>query len=537
VLTLGSHIDAITYRVVEILIIIFLSLIQMTVTHEKTKYQQSSYTRIIFLLDIFYFLSFLDIMLGLIFNHFPYLNFLLRPFIIIFQKKNLRREWLKIFRITYMTKSLAFILTFIIIVFSLIGHLLLSQDNNEFSSFFTSLDTMFIVLTTCNFPDIMLKTFPISKFCIIFFVSYLLINFFVFLSLLKALYYVSYIELNKEKAEFTIERLKKNRYLIESKAELKKKLVELNNKFLFSREEYKRLKELLGVGVVESNNKFLKRMSTINFFSQSEDDMMKVLQHDVLRILRLKKTETIVNVINLIVIGLVFIKKKNLVNDIIQMGVCLYFIIEFFIYVKYYTLKKMVLNKMLRFCFFLLSAFSFIILLAIFLLEIFDAKIYIDDLINLIRPLIIFRAIRLLMLLSSFDEYKTIFTTLRNMKPMFYNMMATQFSFFVIFSTISMVMLGGKVKVDQYKNDPNIPEYYTHLNFNCFPSAFLTCFTLIMMNNMNVVTDALAQPVGVFLKAYFCLFFFLGIINLLNLCQTYIMEMYVVTKKSKKSED
>ena len=195
------------------------------------------------------------------------------------------------------------------------------------------------------------------------------------------------------------------------------------------------------------------------------------------------------------------------------------------------------MNKMLRFSFFLLSFLSFIILLIIFLLEIFDSKFYLDDLINIIRPLNIFRSIRLLLLLSSFDEYKAIFTTLRNMKPMFYNMMATQFSFFIIFSTISMVMLGGKVKIDQYKNDPNIPEYYSHLNFNCFSSAFLTCFTLIMMNNMNVVTDALSQPVGVFLKAYFCLFYFLGIINLLNLCQTYIMEMYVVTKKSKKSDD
>lgn len=509
----------------------------MTITRVKTKYQQSSYSIVIFLLDIIYFLCLMDIIFGLIFNHFPYLNFLLRPFIIILQKKNLRREWLRIFKITYMTKSLFFILTFIIIVFSLIGHLLLSQDNNEFSNFFTSLDTMFIVLTTCNFPDIMLKTFPISKLCIIFFVSYLLINFFVFLSLLKALYYVSYIELNKENAEFTIKRIRENRYLIESKVELKKKLVELNNKFLFSREEYKRLKELLGVSVNDGNNKFLKRMSTINVFSQSEDDMIKILQHDILRILRMKKTETIVNVINLIVIGLVFIQQKNLMNDIIQMSVCLYFIIEFFIYVKFYTLKKMVMNKMLRFSFFLLSFLSFIILLIIFLLEIFDSKFYLDDLINIIRPLNIFRSIRLLLLLSSFDEYKAIFTTLRNMKPMFYNMMATQFSFFIIFSTISMVMLGGKVKIDQYKNDPNIPEYYSHLNFNCFSSAFLTCFTLIMMNNMNVVTDALSQPVGVFLKAYFCLFYFLGIINLLNLCQTYIMEMYVVTKKSKKSDD
>ena len=74
------------------------------------------------------------------------------------------------------------------------------DEIDEYKNILQSFDTMFVMLTTNNFPDAMLKTFPIySKFTIIFFLSYMFITYIVLIALLKALYYSNYIDIDKEK--------------------------------------------------------------------------------------------------------------------------------------------------------------------------------------------------------------------------------------------------------------------------------------------------------------------------------------------------
>jgi len=137
------------------------------------------------------------------------------------------------------------------------------------------------------------------------------------------------------------------------------------------------------------------------------------------------------------------------------------------------------------------------------------------------------------LLLSKYKEYKIIFTTLSNIRIVFTAMIASQFSFFLIFSTISIIILGGKIRIDQYKKNLNIPEYYAHLNFNSYVSSFLTCFTFMMINNINVSYEAFAEVFGGWIKIYFTIFYFLGVMIILNILQTYILDMYLNTKKSK----
>jgi hypothetical protein len=519
----------VNYRLIEILLIILISFIQNAFRKEKIKYKKTSYRRLVIVIDILLLISFGDILFGLIFNFFPFLNFLIRPLVLVLLNTNLRREWIKIFKLIRDTKSISFILFFMLFVFSLIGHLILAQDDNEFKTFFTSLDSMFILLITNNFPDILLKALEISKLSIVFFVSYLLINYFIFLSLLKALYYASYIDYNISKAKHFIKTIRSNKVMIDNKEDLTRFLVSLNKKFSFSKEEYDRIRELVQLAETNLDYQILLNKTKT---SQNDDDSEKMKIYPLLRIIRMKRFEIILNIINLSVIGFALLNKKNLINDLIQMVVSFYFVIEYLVYINYYSVKKMLRKKILRSMFFFINILITGIISIIILYEIMDWNS--DDFIILAKPFIILRSIRLLNLLNLFQEYKIIFTTLNNMKTMFWNIMATQFSFYLIFSTVTMIFLGGKVKKDQYKNSKIIPDYYSYLNFNNFPSAFLTCFSLMMVNNMNIVTEALAQPVGNWLKAYFSLFYFLGILIILHICQTYILDMYISTKKSKK---
>ena len=79
----------------------------------------------------------------------------------------------------------------------------LAKEKNDFSSYLKSFETMFILLTTCNFPDVMIKLMDESNLPIFFFIPYLIINTIFILALLKAVYYSNYCEiLKKETAIF-----------------------------------------------------------------------------------------------------------------------------------------------------------------------------------------------------------------------------------------------------------------------------------------------------------------------------------------------
>jgi len=77
-------------------------------------------------------------------------------------------------------------------------------EDKDFLTIGESLESMFILLVSCNFPDIMIKLFKQNEMkylSIIFFISYIIISVFLIQGLLKALYYANYNEVNKIKSE------------------------------------------------------------------------------------------------------------------------------------------------------------------------------------------------------------------------------------------------------------------------------------------------------------------------------------------------
>ena len=94
------------------------------------------------------------------------LNFFLRGFNIILLLRHLRLAWSNIMLIFYGTKTLFLLLIINIAVFGcmgyyLFGHFLNNENNSEseyFRYYLESLYQLWILLSTCNFPDIMLST-------------------------------------------------------------------------------------------------------------------------------------------------------------------------------------------------------------------------------------------------------------------------------------------------------------------------------------------------------------------------------------------
>ena len=166
--------------------------------------------QIISLISLFLCLG--DLIISLCNGKFPIVNFILRPFIYIYMIRRLRNNWQSILKVIWKTRK-AFIALFTnILAFSIIGFVLFKKEKGFFESFEESVLQMYILLSTCNFPDIMLEAMEFSKFAIIYFVIYISINYFLLLSYLKTLYTTKYYNVNKLDCLHIIKNIIQNKY-------------------------------------------------------------------------------------------------------------------------------------------------------------------------------------------------------------------------------------------------------------------------------------------------------------------------------------
>jgi len=238
-------------RLIEIFILLFFTMALIYYTKVKLKYRSISSKIRICIIFLCFAVCFLDNLLALINNNFPMFNFIFRGILIILLSRKLREEWRKIILVIYFTRSIFFILFFCVIVFALLGHQLFI---GEFSHIYTSIDAMFVIITTSNFPDIMLKNMVVSKFSIFFFIGYLLITYFIIISLLKALYYSNYLEIKKYSAKDFLSILKSQEISYDEKKILKYHLNTLAKTYSLSKDEIEKFKEAMGVNNTEFNS-------------------------------------------------------------------------------------------------------------------------------------------------------------------------------------------------------------------------------------------------------------------------------------------
>ena len=148
-------------------------------------------------------------------------------------------------------------------------------------------------------------------------------------------------------------------------------------------------------------------------------------------------------------------------------------------------------------------------------------------LMNIVKVFVCLRMIRVFILFKKYNTFETFYRTFHNMKNVFYSLFSTLFSFYYIFTTITMFLTGGHITRDIFVNDPTIPKSYSNINFNDFGSGFVSCFSLTMINNINIISKSLAVGVSQYYQGYFALFYFLSTLVILNISTTLLLEMYM----------
>ena len=114
----------------------------------------------------------------------------------------------------------------------------------------------------------------------------------------------------------------------------------------------------------------------------------------------------------------------------------------------------------------------------------------------------------------------------------------TLYSFILIFSTLSMLLIGGNIHYNSFK-EQEVPSNYEYINFNDYASSHISCFCLLMINNLNILVKTLTLELGnnLFYEFYFAFFYFFSTLIIINIIQTLLLEMYIISDYSLSDKD
>ena len=245
-------------------------------------------------------------------------------------------------------------------------------------------------------------------------------------------------------------------------------------------------------------------------------------------------------VINLLCIG----TNCLLVDDkyiflIFHTIVTILFVYEPFVLIYFLGLKRFALHHIKRLLF---HIFNFIALTNLFILfyyhSINEGRKYLEAF-NIFKIFVGLRTIRMFILLDRLTIMENIYLIVRVSKEMLYRNLALLFSFFFLFSTLSILLTGGTIKKNNFENiEEAIPPNYVNINFNDFGSSYITCFCLMMINNINILVNSLSYNLNhkMFYRLYFSTFYFVSTLIMVNIIQTLLLEMYLISENSPKNE-
>ena len=572
------------YRLIELLFLI--SFVIMKFIHYKLK-KRSLFGKIDRYIIIQYIIlaiigvCFIDIIICLIFESFPLINFFLRGILIILLIKSLRKMWEIVLKIFYQTRILTFLIVCVMAFFGIVGYFLFSGKSSDFDTIPISIYSLFILLSTCNFPDVMLGTFDdTNKFPFFYFLIYLAINYFILFTLLKTLYYSEFFDSFKANARKAIEdvfdefhntknirmsenfeiknsfgnklgisddntekdlhKYKSNYLVPEQSRRFNKVLFNLNKQFYLTKNDYIKILKLIGYkGDV---SEFTKN-DIYQILAQNDQDKLKsrdfIESHSkLLKFFTNRITEIVINCIDFIVMMLLLYEFNNEMSTfyfilIPQVIWGCFFIFEFVAYKDHFSMKYLLVNESILLLFFLINLIILSALVIIFIFYETKQDHLARLLLNIVKVLIALRMLRFFILFKKYNTFETFSRTFHNMKNIFYGLLSALFSFFYLFITITMFLTGGKIYKDSFE-EGSIPPNYANINFNDFGSGFLSCFCLTMINNINIISISLAHGCSKYFQGYFALFYFISTLVILNISTTLLLEMYMSIQSKMK---
>ncbi|CAI2386869.1 unnamed protein product [Moneuplotes crassus] len=502
------------------------------------------------------FASVIDIMVALIRSNSPYISHFIRILLIVIFIRGLREALKRIALVIADSKEILLMIISYIILFGWVGFRLFrgtQQGEAYFSSLSESIWSMMVLLTTANFPDVMMLAYNINRAYAIFFIIYLVFVLFFLLNLVLAVYYNNY----RTRVDNTISKFMSIR---EQFLQLKFQSHDLENKGYLTQREFKSmitdLFELNLQAVKKTNlNKiaaqfshrcrgqitledFLQYFEIMDFVSLDNQISGSVALKVNLRRRRVKKIVTnafydlLMNVI--VALNIVSILAKDMGEMFSEKNEHLMPWLITQLIITWLFLAEMIL---ICYGFGVLKAFkrrNHLKIEILFQIIILSAFIYYlvsletEVLIRYQEIIIILRGFRLMKLFNEIKQWKIIIRTISSLIKPFASLLLVSFVFFLLFSLIGDRAFGGLSATNSnVVRDQNIPDTYIEMNFNDIANSFVTLFTLMVVNNWHVIVLMFENITGtIWTRLFFILFYFFSVLVILNILVALSIDIY-----------
>jgi len=133
----------------------------------------------------------------------------LRPYSLVWKQKDLRKMIISIVQSIPLILTVAMLVAGYTLLFAFAGFELFRTDNTNFSSLLVSMRSLFVLLTTANYPDVMMPSYHVSWASAFYFVVFLVFGLYFLMALILAVVY-DHFSLSTKRTEKQI-RLQRNR--------------------------------------------------------------------------------------------------------------------------------------------------------------------------------------------------------------------------------------------------------------------------------------------------------------------------------------
>ncbi|XP_044304859.1 two pore calcium channel protein 1 isoform X1 [Varanus komodoensis] len=486
-----------------------------------------------------------------------------------------RRNLRQIFQSLPPFIDILLLLLFFMVIFAILGFYLFSPNKSDpyFSTLENSLVNLFVLLTTANFPDVMMPSYSRSPWSCIFFIVYLSIELYFIMNLLLAVVFDTFSDIEKRKFRSLLlhkrTAIQHAYHLLVSKQRPSgisfkqfDGLMQFYKPRMSARDRHLTFKALN-----QSNTPFLSLKDMYNFYEVVGlkwkakrnrehwfDDLPQTafLIFKGINILVNSRTFQYTMYTLVAVNGLwILVETFTLRGGIFPRDVPWNYIVFLTIYGIEVLLKITGLGPVeylssgWNFFDFSVTLFAFLGLLALaFNMEPFYF-------------IVVLRPLQLLRLFKLKKRYRNVLDTMFELFPRMASLGLTLLIFYYCFAIIGMEFFSGKLYpnccntstvADAYRwvnrtvgNRTVMEEGYYYLNnFNNILSSFVTLFELTVVNDWYIIMEGVTSETSHWSRLYFMIFYIVTMV-VMTIIVAFILEAFVFrmnyTRKNRDSEE
>ncbi|XP_041352429.1 two pore calcium channel protein 1-like [Gigantopelta aegis] len=432
------------------------------------------------------------------------------------------------------------------------------NGHDYFKNYFDCIWDLYVLVTTANDPDVMMPAYDNSNWFALFFIGYLIICLYIFMSIVLAAIYNNYKKNLKNEirmsvygkrrrlaSAFDILKVKRqNHYVVThhrwcqfmkkvlpgksmTQIELLMRVLDRDGHNCISKQDFLNLADLLNVELTEITDRqtILEKTFPRMYNSKYSKCTQRIVRH---RFFRYSFD------------FMIFINAFFIAFDVDNADWFFLSIFTVEIILKMYTFGPKYF--FIRFW----NSFDFFVIGSALIASIVEVVIGAsNEELRTLDILLVLRVLRLIKLFGSIQRFKVVITTIINIGPSIITYGGVIFVFYYFFAIIGIEIFHGKIHYYGY-NESVVEEknlwcgnaalkdsmfyrfHYCNNNFNDILKAFVLLFELTVVNQWHVLTSGFVMVTHKAARIYFFLFHLTCVVIVLNIFTAFILEAFIL---------